>query len=302
MASFLTQCPHCQTSFSINDEQFRAANGLVRCGSCLKTFSATNNNKANVASAHSPTKASPNKTLSFAAPLNPFAYRHQRPSIKLPPLPTSPTLNPVVQSSYNNKLELHQNISSLDHEDSLETLDFTAIESINHEPLEIITSPPRRLALSVALLFINLLFILTLAAQYTWFNLAELTLDKRFTAATNVLCQYITCPEVETLDLSNIHTEALSVRSHPLIANALQIDFIFKNSANTDQNFPLAELNFSDLNNRLLANRQFTPLEYLPAELRQFTQIPANSTIQVSLEIMDPGPVAVNYSLSYRKP
>ena len=35
-----TQCPHCQTRFRLTEEQMRAAGGKVRCGACLKIFSA----------------------------------------------------------------------------------------------------------------------------------------------------------------------------------------------------------------------------------------------------------------------
>ncbi|MEE2749124.1 MAG: MJ0042-type zinc finger domain-containing protein, partial [Pseudomonadota bacterium] len=37
----VTRCPHCETSFRVGDEQLDAANGYVRCGSCLQVFNAT---------------------------------------------------------------------------------------------------------------------------------------------------------------------------------------------------------------------------------------------------------------------
>ncbi|WP_257014027.1 MJ0042-type zinc finger domain-containing protein, partial [Pseudomonas aeruginosa] len=40
--SVITQCPHCSTSFRVNDAQLGAANGAVRCGTCLKVFNALN--------------------------------------------------------------------------------------------------------------------------------------------------------------------------------------------------------------------------------------------------------------------
>ena len=38
--SFVTQCPHCQTSFRVSHAQLSAARGVVRCGSCLQVFNA----------------------------------------------------------------------------------------------------------------------------------------------------------------------------------------------------------------------------------------------------------------------
>ena len=38
--SFVTQCPHCRTSFRVNLTQLGAAHGAVRCGACLQVFNA----------------------------------------------------------------------------------------------------------------------------------------------------------------------------------------------------------------------------------------------------------------------
>jgi predicted Zn finger-like uncharacterized protein len=38
--SFVTQCPHCQTSFRVSHTQLSVARGVVRCGSCLQVFNA----------------------------------------------------------------------------------------------------------------------------------------------------------------------------------------------------------------------------------------------------------------------
>ena len=40
--TYITRCPHCQTSFRIRSEQLAAAKGAVRCGSCLQVFKAAN--------------------------------------------------------------------------------------------------------------------------------------------------------------------------------------------------------------------------------------------------------------------
>ena len=40
--SYVTQCPHCGTTFKVTNAHLNAANGSVRCGACLKVFSAKN--------------------------------------------------------------------------------------------------------------------------------------------------------------------------------------------------------------------------------------------------------------------
>jgi predicted Zn finger-like uncharacterized protein len=40
MTSFVTQCPHCRTSFRVSRAQLAAAHGVVRCGACMELFNA----------------------------------------------------------------------------------------------------------------------------------------------------------------------------------------------------------------------------------------------------------------------
>jgi len=43
MALFITQCPYCQTTFRTSVSQLESAQGMVRCGACLKVFVADDN-------------------------------------------------------------------------------------------------------------------------------------------------------------------------------------------------------------------------------------------------------------------
>lgn len=43
MALFITQCPYCQTTFRTSVSQLQSAEGMVRCGACLKVFVADDN-------------------------------------------------------------------------------------------------------------------------------------------------------------------------------------------------------------------------------------------------------------------
>jgi len=40
MTLFITQCPHCTTAFRTSISQLQSADGMVRCGACLKIFAA----------------------------------------------------------------------------------------------------------------------------------------------------------------------------------------------------------------------------------------------------------------------
>jgi hypothetical protein len=61
-------------------------------------------------------------------------------------------------------------------------------------------------------------------------------------------------------------------------------------------------LSFNSATNGVIALREFAPEEYLDPALRQFSQMPPNTPVQVELDIIDPGPFAVNYTLAFRRP
>jgi hypothetical protein len=99
------------------------------------------------------------------------------------------------------------------------------------------------------------------------------------------------------VNLSQISTRKLIVRSHPAIRNALIIDAIILNSAAFAQPFPKLELKFTDLDFKTVASRRFEANEYLGGELTGSKFIPARTEVRVSLEIVDPGNLAVSYEL-----
>ena len=53
---------------------------------------------------------------------------------------------------------------------------------------------------------------------------------------------------------------------------------------------------------QLLASRRFKPGEYLGGELAGQAEMPPQTPIHISLDILDPGAKAVNYSLSFFSP
>ncbi len=61
-------------------------------------------------------------------------------------------------------------------------------------------------------------------------------------------------------------------------------------------------MRFADLNGQLLASRRFKPGEYLNGELKGQDEMPPQTPIHIALDILDPGPRAVNYSLSFFSP
>lgn len=199
-----------------------------------------------------------------------------------------------------DKTELRRHLAELEDDEALEPLDDEDLD-FEDEPV-MLDSPPRRGWLATSALILgNVLLIVVLALQYADANIAALDGNAGFAPFKPYVCRVVECPPPERSQLDRLVSEQLLVRSHPRYAQALEVNLVFRNDAAEAQPFPAIELGFHDTSNRLLANRLFQPSDYLPAELRT-SEMPARSSYQVQLEMVDPGSEAVNYTLTFRKP
>ena len=204
-------------------------------------------------------------------------------------------------STTDEKAIIHNNISSLVDDDKLAPLAQENLDAIDDEPIELLEFlDPLKSLKTAGLLLTTVLFITTLAGQYVWFNPESLLQDERFEPITTQLCKLVDCPDSTQIGLTTLITDELVIRSHTSVEDALQVDFIFRNKTSREQRFPLVELNFTNNNGSTVANRLFIPTEYLPSEMHLFTHMPAHSSIQASMELMDPGVDATGYSLVFR--
>jgi predicted Zn finger-like uncharacterized protein len=206
-------------------------------------------------------------------------------------------------SASDNKAMIRSHLANLNNEDSLEPVDDEKLDAIEEAPVELVTiSDPLKHWKVAGMVLACLVLLGTLAGQYLIYNLDSLVNDGRFDAVTSLTCQVAECQDNTLIDLSNLITEELVVRSHPSANNALMVDFIFRNESSSEQLFPLVELNFTNISGEIIANRVFDRTEYLPPEMQLFTHMPAHSSIQVSLELADPGDDASGYALVFRNP
>ncbi|MFT6390411.1 MAG: putative Zn finger-like uncharacterized protein [Cellvibrionaceae bacterium] len=140
-----------------------------------------------------------------------------------------------------------------------------------------------------------------LVIQIATFRFDTLSKNENYRPYYETACKLISCQLPNLIDTNKIRATNLVVRSHPSKADSLIIDAILINNASYDQPYPALKLEFSDLNNQLLANRDLQPSEYLRGELSGAKKMPANQPIQLSLAIIDPGETAVNYQLKVIK-
>jgi predicted Zn finger-like uncharacterized protein len=126
----------------------------------------------------------------------------------------------------------------------------------------------------------------------------SLSKDPSYRPIYSSACKIVGCVLPPLIDTQKIRTTNLIVRSHPRLQNALIIDAILINNAKFSQAFPALQLDFNDINDKLVASRQLQPDEYLRGELAGAKQMANNQPIQLSIEIVDPGDDAVNYQLT----
>ncbi|VVM44280.1 hypothetical protein PS862_00605 [Pseudomonas fluorescens] len=401
--SFVTQCPHCQTSFRVSHAQLSVARGVVRCGSCLQVFNAAKQlleqrtgkeAVAPVAPAivETPARRAISQKQWSAAELDLDSLdldeelarleqreiqptmefvRHREDSLSArrdtaeydedpwadslfsesaadraqvtettaPPEPmvetgilsrTEPSLSlePVdLDDEAPPKLRLNDPLDAPIHHERLSATgeiddNLPSIEplrkrrersepAVRAEVLQDLTDDPLQLdwqkrrspwGRRLFWLLLVLLGAAALAGQRIAYTFDELARQDQYRPWFQQLCPHIGCTVPSKVDIAKIKSSNLVVRSHPDFSGALVVDAIIYNRAPFSQPFPLLELRFADLNGHLIASRRFKPGEYLNGDLEGLLEMPPQTPIHIALDILDPGPKAVNYSLSFHSP
>lgn len=178
-----------------------------------------------------------------------------------------------------------------------------SLRELSDEPLQLDWQKPKsRWGRRVLWLLLILLGLAGLAGQYIAYHFEELARQDQYRPWFAQACPELGCTLPSKVDVEQIRSSNLVVRSHPDFSGALVVDAIIYNRANFSQPFPLLEMRFADLNGQLIASRRFKPSEYLSGELAGQSEMPPQTPIHISLDILDPGPKAVNYSLSFHSP
>lgn len=284
----VTQCPECQTTFRITQKQLNSAGGSVRCGSCLCIFNAYQyRNSTNSKIQHEqaadatskPHKEKKTEPLATQKPSTPSAVQHSNSTSKKHPQSMQASAAPTLLTLVNNA-ELIR-----------ETLEQTETKKKTHDK--------KTTVLKYAWTSLITLLIIMLLIQYIVFNKDTLALDLRYRDFYKTACQHLDCSLPPLFNLDQIKTLQLVVRQHPENTKALLIDAVIISETSHPQPFPLLALQFSDINGRAIAGRIVRPDEYLGGELAGTNDMPANQPIRLGLEIIDPGPDAVSYTLTF---
>lgn len=151
-------------------------------------------------------------------------------------------------------------------------------------------------------LFWTLVLIALIAgaiAQVTWFQFDKLSRIPALRPFYEMGCRWAGCKLPALIDVSQIESQQLLVRSKADQPNVLVVDAIIVNQATFAQPFPAIALTFSNLNNDVVAQRLFQPDEYLAGDAKGMKAMPPNTPVEISLSIKDPGRDAVNYNIAF---
>ena len=143
-------------------------------------------------------------------------------------------------------------------------------------------------------LTLSLLLMLLLPLQILWFERQQLAHSPTLRPWLTAYCEFANC----TLPLRRLPSAVAllshSVQSHPDHPDALLITALLVNRADEPQPYPIIGLTMTDLAQRPVAWRRFSPHHYLPAETADSPFAPGEQLL-ARIEVSDPGPAAVSF-------
>ena len=173
-----------------------------------------------------------------------------------------------------------------------------AMREIQPEPIKLETeSTPESSADYMGWVGGSVVLLLLAALQLFYFNFDQWARTPQWRPAYATVCSVTGCKLPAVQDVRRIKARNLVVRSHPSVANALVVDTLMQNESAFPQPFPDLVLIFRDLNDNIVASRQFNPQEYLSGEMAGSTDMPSRTPVHIGIEILDPGQNAVSYAV-----
>ncbi|MDY6978567.1 MAG: DUF3426 domain-containing protein [Pseudomonadota bacterium] len=113
-------------------------------------------------------------------------------------------------------------------------------------------------------------------------------------------CQHLPCHFTPYRDTDHIRLLNRDVRAHPKQEGALLISATLVNEAEVAQAYPAVRVTLFDLSGNRMAQRRFTPADYLGERHSPFMQMQPDTPLQIKLEVADPGSEAVNFEFDFQ--
>lgn len=155
------------------------------------------------------------------------------------------------------------------------------------------------LALSPLFWFIGILLLIAMGiAQTIYYQRYQLVENKRYQQQVINLCEILPCAESAFASTDQIKLLERNLFTHPVIDDALMVSGSFVNQAPFAQKLPDLLISLFDVQGNLIANRLFTPSEYLQEDKNRGIMQP-DKAVQFRLEILDPGTDALTYEFEF---
>lgn len=275
----ITECPGCHSRFRVSKGQLEIANGQVRCGTCLQVFDA----RKEATRAELRQRQEALHQAIAAAQAEAAAPRTSGDRADAEQTATAPSQQPRAAASGTAMDTDSEGIPHLYAEPIL--LD---VHETSGDPVA-----------TAGWVLASLITLLLLGLQYAWFERASLALDPDLAPFYTLACETLPC-DLDHSAIDQIVNERMIVRPHPAFADALSVDLRLLNRAAFAQPFPALQLSFTDLQGNPVAQRVFTPQEYLTNSDLDRHRMPPGTPVEVKLEITDPGVQALSYSLTLK--
>jgi len=180
----------------------------------------------------------------------------------------------------------------------------TSVDSYVLEELEASQNTSGGRFAKVAWVSVILLLLVVLSGQFAYLKRQDLAMYPDVKPVIESLCTYLNkvypCEITPAADVAAIELLERNVVSHPNAENALLITSTIENKAGFDQAFPELVLTFSDINQKIMAKRTFSPAEYLSKEVDIVAGMKQDVPVKIMLEIVDPGEEAVNFEFNFQ--
>ncbi len=249
-----TRCPHCDTLYHIDTSTLSAADYTAVCCQCHRVFTAEPDEEQEQSSLLPPEA---DELPELLADIDEVAEVVAQASEQQAAEPTEDEWSFLQQK--NNLAEDQPAPSlSLDVPDDFTSL--AASELPAHHVRQTVKSrnkPGPLLVTGVLLLLLGAL------AQFAWINKQQLLDHPQGRLLAQKICSFTGCELEQKTALDKftiLHRDLQPAVGHN---NALSLSLSFSNSANFNQPLPRLQLSFLDQGNKLLAQRSFSPQEYL---------------------------------------
>ena len=112
-------------------------------------------------------------------------------------------------------------------------------------------------------------------------------------------CHYAPCRIHARRDIDRIRILERDIRAHPKDKKALLITASIINKASFNQPYPDIEVTLSDLSGAVVAQRRFTPADYLGELNSPFLLMKSGTPVHIRIGVLDPGRDAVNFEFQF---